>query len=51
MITREVNEWVKKVEQGRYSPQDATDEFVRISRYLTKEEVKQILSRIKSFIK
>lgn len=47
MITREVNEWIKKVEQGRYSQKDAMDEFIRISKFLTKEEVQQILKRIK----
>lgn len=47
MITREVNEWIKKVEQGRYSQEDAMDEFIRISKFLTKEEVQQILKRIK----
>ena len=50
MIIREVNEWVKKVEQGRYSKQDAMDEFVRISKFLTKEEVRQILNKVKSFV-
>ena len=47
MITREVNDWIKKVELGRYSHETAMEEFVRISRYLTKEEVRQVLDRIK----
>lgn len=48
MITKEVNDWMKKVEQGRYSYQTAMEEFERISRYLTKEEVKQVLSKLKN---
>ena len=47
MITREVNEWIRKVEQGRYSQEDAMEEFIRISKFLTKEEVRQVLDRIK----
>lgn len=50
MITREVNEWIRKVEQGRYSSDVAMDEFLRISKFLTKEEVQQVLKRIKSFL-
>lgn len=50
MITKEVNDWIKKVEQGRYSQADAMEEFIRISRFLTKEEVQQILRRIKTFL-
>ena len=50
MITREVNDWIKKVEQGRYSTETAMEEFVRVSRYLTKEEVQQVLKRIKGLI-
>ena len=50
MITREVNEWIKKVEQGRYSQETAMEEFVRISCYLTKEEVQQVLKRLKGLI-
>ena len=48
MITREVNEWLKNAEQGRYSYDDAMEEFVRISKYLTKEEVRQVLARLKN---
>lgn len=50
MITKEVNDWVRKVEQGRYSKEDAMEEFMRISRFLTKEEVRQVLARLKSYI-
>ncbi len=47
MITKEVNDWIKKVEQGRYSYEVAMEEFVGISKYLTKEKVQQVLNRIK----
>ena len=42
MITREVNEWLRNVEMRRYSFDDAMQEFVRISRYLTKDELIQL---------
>jgi len=48
MITREVREWIEKVERGQYSYNDAMEEFLRFSRYLTKEEIfriKEILTR------
>ncbi len=47
MITREVNEWIKKVQSGCYSYVTAMEEFKRISMYLTKEEVRQVLNKIK----
>ncbi len=48
MITREVNEWMRKVEQGCYSYDTAMEEFKRLSKYLTREEVKQVLSKLKN---
>ena len=51
MITKEVNDWIKKVECGNYSASDILEEFSRISRYLTKEEVMQIKNRLKNSIK
>ena len=50
MITKEVNDWIRKVEQGRYSHEVAIEEFIRISKFLTKEEVQQVLKRIKNAI-
>ena len=50
MITKEVNDWIRKVEQGRYSHEVAMEEFIRISKFLTKEEVQQVLKRIKNAI-
>ena len=51
MITREVNEWMKKVEMRQYSYSDAMEEFVRISRYLTKDEIIQIKRRLEKSYK
>ncbi len=51
MITREVNEWLKKAECGMYSADDVMDEFARIMRYLTKEEVLMIKKRLENSIR
>ena len=46
MLTREIREWLKKVERGQYSYEDAMAEFVRFSAYLTREEIKQIKTKL-----
>ena len=51
MITREVNEWLKNVEMRRYSYNDAMDEFIRISKYLTKDEIIQIKRKLEKSYK
>ena len=51
MITREVNEWIRKAECGMYSADDVMEEFARIMRYLTKEEVIMIKKRLESSIR
>lgn len=51
MITKEVNEWIKKVECGMYSDEDVMYEFSRISKYLTKDELIFIKRKLNSFIK
>ncbi|MBD5402374.1 hypothetical protein HDR58_06190 [bacterium] len=51
MITREVNEWVRRVECGNYSSLDIMEEFARFAKYLTKEEIIQIKKRLESSIK
>ena len=51
MITKEVNEWFKKVEKGNYSSWDIMEEFARISKYLSKEDLKQVTKRLHSYIK
>ncbi len=48
MITKEVNDWIRKVEMGQYSYDDAMYEFVRFSKYLTQYElvkIKKILEK------
>ena len=46
MLTREVREWLKKVERKQYSHDDALSEFIRFSSFLTPEEMRFIKSRI-----
>ena len=46
MLTREVREWLQKVERKQYSYEDAMYEFMRFSSYLTREEMKLIKSKI-----
>ena len=47
MITREVREWIQKVERGSYSYDDAMSEFARFSKYLTMQEIKMIKDKLK----
>ena len=47
MITKEVNDWIKRVEKGNYTSWDIMEEFAQFSKYLTKDEMKQILNRLK----
>ena len=47
MLTREVREWLDKVKRGAYSYEDAMNEFAEISRFLTKEEILMIKSKLK----
>ena len=46
MLTREVREWLQKVERRQYSHDDAMYEFMHFAPYLTKEELKQLKSRL-----
>lgn len=50
-MTKEVNEWIRKIETGNYSSWDIMEEFAQISKYLTKEELDQIKKRLESSIK
>lgn len=51
MITREVNEWIKKVECGMYKNEDIMPEFFRIAKYLTKDELIIIKRKLSDYIK
>ena len=46
MLTREVREWVQKVERGQYSYDDAMNEFMRFSAFLTREEMIMIKNKL-----
>lgn len=46
MITREVREWLQKVERRQYSYEDAMYEFMRFSSFLTREEMKMIKAKL-----
>lgn len=46
MITKEVSDWLKKVENKQYSHNDAVFQFLRFSPYLTREEMKFVKSKI-----
>ncbi len=51
MLTKEVNEWMKKVEKGNYSSWDIMEEFANFSKYLTKAEMIQIEKKLSSLHK
>lgn len=51
MITKEVNDWVKKVKKGNYASWDIMEEFVNISKYLTKDEMSQVSKKLRQTIK
>lgn len=38
MITKEVREWMQKVERGQYSYDDAMYEFIRFSSFLREKK-------------
>ena len=47
MITKEVNDWIKKVERGNYCSWDIMEEFTQFARHLTKDEMEHIKTRLK----
>ena len=49
MLTKEINNWLKKVEIGAYTSEDVITEFSRFSHYLTKDELNQIVRKLKTF--
>lgn len=51
MITKEVNEWFAKVEKGNYSSWDIMEEFARITKHLSKEDLKLVQKRLHTHIK
>ena len=51
MITKEVREWLQKVERKQYSYNDAMYEFLRFSSFLTREEMNLIKNKIQECYK
>lgn len=52
MITKEVNDLIKKVQTGSYvSTEEAMEKFVEIAKYLTKDEIIFIQKRLNGFLK
>ena len=46
MLTREIREWIQKVNRGQYSYEDAMFEFSRFAPYLTKQELIQLKNKL-----
>ena len=46
MLTREVREWLQKIERRQYSYDDAMYDFIQLAKFLTKEELKQLKKRL-----
>lgn len=51
MMTKEVNDWIKKIETRNYSSWEIMEEFSQIAKHLTKEEMMQIKKRLSNPIK
>ena len=51
MLTREVREWLQKVQRKQYSYEDAMYEFMKFSSFLTREEMKLLKSKIEECYK
>ena len=51
MLTREVREWLKKVETKQYSYEDAMYNFMQYSSYLTRNEIIQIKKKLELIYK
>ena len=48
MITKEVNNWIKKVEMSSYSDEDLLYEFQTFAKYLSKEDLIHIKKRLEN---
>lgn len=47
MITKDIREWIQKVKRHQYSYEDAMQEFIRFSAYLTIDEMKMLKNILK----
>jgi len=50
VITKEVNDWLKKVEAGTYRGEDALYALSDIAKYLTKDELKILKQKLLNHI-
>jgi len=50
MITKEVNDWLRRIETTNCSQKDIMEEFASMMRYLTKEEVMLIKKRLEKLL-
>ena len=48
MLTKEVREWIQKVERGQYSYDDAMYCFLQFAPYLTREELKHLKTKLEN---
>ena len=48
MITRQVREWMDKVQRRQYSYDDAMQEFINLSKILTKEEILMVKKKLEN---
>ena len=51
MLTREIREWLQKVERKQYSHDDAISEFIHFLPYLTKEEAIMLKNKLEECYK
>lgn len=51
MLTKDVREWLQKVERGQYSYEDAMIALIEFSRYLTVDEMKMIKRKLENSCK
>jgi hypothetical protein len=51
MMTKEVNEWIRRIETGNYSSWKIMEEFAQFAKYLTKDELQQVKKRLEKSIK
>ncbi len=51
MMTKEVNEWIRRIETGNYSSWEIMEEFAQFAKYLTKDELQQVKKRLEKSIK
>jgi hypothetical protein len=51
MLTREVREWIEKVERNQYSYDDAIYQLMIFAKHLTREELIQLKNRLNNCYK